>query len=321
MVHYSSGFAWRLLDKTAKNKHKTVMARRIPSRLVFSDPSYPLACMRVADHGKTGLHGHDFDELVVILAGHGQHVLEGVEYPIAAGDVFVIRGDMRHGYTRTDHVTLVNILYDPRRLGLPLDDLRDLPGYHALFRVQPRLRPRERFQSRFRLPEENLAEAAGLVFRLEQELQRKGPGYRFMASAHLMALIGYLSRCYSHATGPTERPLLQMGEVLSFIDQHFREPITVRQLARIARMSDSTLMRAFRRVLGRSPVAHVIRVRVLRAAELLQRGDVRVTEAAFACGFGDSNYFSRQFRKIVGVSPRAFRARHRPAPARSRPPR
>jgi AraC-like DNA-binding protein len=102
-----------------------------------------------------------------------------------------------------------------------------------------------------------------------------------------------------------------MGEVLSYIDQHFREPITVRQLGRLAHMSDSTLTRAFRRVLGCAPVAHVIRVRVLRAAELLQRGDVRVTEAAFECGFSDSNYFSRQFRQVMGCSPREYARRWR----------
>lgn len=268
--------------------------------------------MRVEDHADTAVHGHAFHELVVILAGSGRHVLDGVEYPISAGDVFVLRGAMQHGYEHTQQVTLVNILYHPRQLGLPLGELRDLPGYHALFRIEPRLRPSERFQRRFQLTEEDLAEAAGLIFRLEQELRHRRPGYRFVACAHLMNLIGFLSRCYSHAEAPIERPLLRMGEVLSYVEQHFREPITVRQLTRIAHMSESTLMRTFRRVLGRSPIEHVIRLRVLKAGELLERGDVRVTEAAFSCGFTDSNYFSRQFRRVMGVGPREYRTRHRP---------
>jgi AraC-like DNA-binding protein len=104
-----------------------------------------------------------------------------------------------------------------------------------------------------------------------------------------------------------------MGEVLSYIEQHHTEPITVQQLMRLAHMSESSLMRTFRRVLNRSPIEHVIRVRVLKAAEWLRRGNVRVTEAAFGCGFSDSNYFSRQFRQIMGVRPREYRARHRRA--------
>ena len=170
---------------------------------------------------------------------------------------------------------------------------------------------RRRLRSRLRLKGEELSEVAGMVARLQHELARKSPGYRYLACAHLMHLIGFVSRCYSHPDRHAERPFLRMGEVLSYIELHYREPITVAALTRIAHMSESSLMRQFRRVLSRSPIEHVIRVRVQKAAELLQRGDVRVTEAAFACGFTDSNYFSRQFRRVMGTSPREYRTRSR----------
>ena len=78
-------------------------------------------------------------------------------------------------------------------------------------------------------------------------------------------------------------------------------------------MSESTLMRTFQRVMKRSPVDHVIRVRISRACQLLQRPETRITEVAFQCGFNDSNYFSRQFRKVTGLTPRQFRSRGRAA--------
>lgn len=290
------------------------MARRLSSASIFEDSEFPLACMRIDDHGNTGIHRHSFHELVVILAGRGRHITDREEYTLEAGDVFLLRGTMAHGYADTEHMTLANILFDPGRLGLPMHHLRDLPGYHALFRVEPRLRPYDRLRNRLRLQAEELSEAAGMIARLQHEVKRKSPGYRFLASAHLMHLIGFLSRCYSH-TDPdqqTERPFLRMGEVLSYIELHCREAITVKELTRIAHMSESSLMRQFRRVMGRSPIEHVIRLRVLKAAELLQRSDVRVTEAAFACGFSDSNYFSRQFRRVMGISPREHRARRVP---------
>ena len=71
-------------------------------------------------------------------------------------------------------------------------------------------------------------------------------------------------------------------------------------------MSESSLLRTFRRVMGTSPLDHDIRVRIGKAMELLQHEDVRVTEAAFQCGFRDSNYFARQFRKVTGRTPRQF---------------
>lgn len=286
------------------------MKERLKSAAVFADNSFPLACVRINDHKACGIHCHEFHEIVVILTGHGRHVTDREEYPIEAGDVFLLRDNMAHGYADTDRMTLVNILFDPKRLALPMDYLRDLPGYHALFKVEPRLRTYNRFRNRLHLPEEKLAEAAGIIARLQQELERKTPGYRFQAGAHLMSLIAFVSRCYSLSERQMDRPLLCMGEVLSYIEQHYIDPITVQQLMRIAHMSESSLMRTFRRVLNRSPIEHVIRVRVLKAAERLLRGDIRVTEAAFEYGFSDSNYFSRQFRQIMGVSPRDYRARH-----------
>jgi AraC family L-rhamnose operon transcriptional activator RhaR/AraC family L-rhamnose operon regulatory protein RhaS len=285
---------------------------RIRPANVFPDRDFPLALHWVTDHRDTKVHSHGFYELVVVLEGHGRHLAGEESYPIEAGDVFLLRGDMVHGYADMEHMTLVNILFDPKRLQLPMDYLEDLSGYHALFRVEPRLREHSRFRNRLHLTEEELAEEVGMVARLKEELARRRPGYRFQACVHLMGLIGFLSRCYSHNTPRTERPFLLMGDALSYIEQHFREPIGIRDLTRIAHMSESTLTRTFRRVLGRSPIEHVIRVRVLRAADLLQRGEVRVTEAAFQCGFSDSNYFSRQFRKVMGVSPRQFRSRHVP---------
>jgi AraC-like DNA-binding protein len=286
------------------------MPRRSVSPSVFQDPEFRLACLRIDNHGNTRIHRHDFHELVVILAGRGRHITDREEYGLEAGDVFLIRGDMAHGYADTERMTLVNILFDPTRLGLPMSLLRDLPGYHTLFRVEPRLRAASGFRNRLRLQEEELAEVAGMIVRLQQELTRKMPGYRFQASAQLMTLIAFVSRCYSHPDRHEEKPLLRMGEVLSYIEQNYREPITIRQLTKIAHMSESTLMRQFRRVMSRSPIDHVIRVRILKAAERLKRGDTRVTEAAFDSGFSDSNYFSRQFRQVLGVSPREYRKRH-----------
>lgn len=294
------------LDKTVKNKHDSVMIQRLKSAAIFPDRTFPLECRRHEAHSACGLHSHEFHELVVVLAGHGRHVTDKETYSIEAGDVFLVRGEMAHGYADMDRMTLVNLLFNPRRLGLPLAELRDLPGYHVLFRVEPRLRHTDRFRSRLRLSEEELAEAAGFVYRLQQEMEARRPGYRFVARAQLMELIGFLSRCCARMTGPVQASMVRMGEVLSYIDRHYREPIEVTQLARLAGMSESTLLRMFKRVMGRSPIDHVIRVRVSKAADLLAAGDARVTEAAFECGFSDSNYFSRQFRKVMGQSPREY---------------
>jgi AraC family L-rhamnose operon transcriptional activator RhaR/AraC family L-rhamnose operon regulatory protein RhaS len=287
------------------------MIGSIKATEVFEDTAFPISCRRHENHLSSALHRHDFHELVVILSGHGRHITDTENYPVQAGDVFLIRGDMAHGYAETDRMALANILFDPQRLKLPLGELRDVSGYHSLFRIEPGLRRVDRFRSRLRLSEEELSETARLILQLEEELEHKRPGYRFVACAHLMRLIAYLSRCYSREGKRSNQRLPRMGDVLSFIEQHYREPITIEQLCKQGHMSESTLMRCFRRVLSRSPIEHVIRVRIAHAEDTLrQQDDLRITDAAFECGFTDSNYFSRQFRRVTGLSPRAYRSRY-----------
>ena len=286
--------------------------QRLSAATIFPARDFPLACLRHERHAPTALHSHDFHELVVILGGRGVHVMADRAYPIQAGDVFLIRGDMAHGYADTDRMALVNILFEPRRLRLPLAGLADVPGYHALFRVEPKLRLADQFRHRLRLTPHALDEAAAMIAALESELTRRAPGYRFASVTCLMHLIGYLSRHYFASTRVEQRPIRKISEVMSYIEEHSAEAITIRDLTRIAGVSESTLTRAFHKIMGHSPIDHVIRVRVGRAADLLRRTDLRVTEIAFECGFSDSNYFARQFRHILGTSPVDYRRQNAP---------
>jgi len=243
----------------------------------------------------------------VILAGKGRHLTERGDYPLTAGDVFLIRGEMAHGYADTEAMTLINIFFDPRRLRLPTHALAEVPGYQALFRVEPHLRHMRPLPPHLHLPPDDLARAAAIIAELSAELDEQKPGYRFAALADLMRLLVFLSRRYFRSPR-AERPTLKpISELLSYIEAHYAERITLRDLRQRAGMSNATLNRAFHAVMGCSPVEHIIRVRLSRAAELLRQPGLRITEAAFACGFSDANYFTRQFRRRMGLSPRAWR--------------
>ena len=295
-------------------------ASLVTSASVFKDNSFPLTVMRLPNHHATDrLHRHEFNELVIITDGRGRHLTDNDDYVLEAGDVFLLRGQMQHGYVDVEGMGLINILFKPRELGLPLADLGDTPGYQLLFRIEPRLRQQARFRDRLHLTTEQLSEAIRLVAQLEQELRALAPGYRFTARAHLMQLIAYLARCYASTKRPRSQPLLRLGEVLSYIDRHYREPISIPQLLQVAHMSQSTLMRTFQRVFKRAPIDYLIRVRIQKACELLADQEQRITDVALACGFNDSNYFTRQFRRVSGRSPRQYRRSLTAVPGGTRP--
>lgn len=276
----------------------------------FLDPKFRLHVKRVPrHHTMSEQHGHDFDELVVILSGRGKHHVGRQIYDIEAGEVFVILRGMSHCYPECDNLCLFNILYDADQIRMPRADLRAVPGYQALFEIEPRFRAQTRFKSRLKLSVKELARLVPLVAELQEELESNTPGHRFLAIAHFMRLVAWLSRAYSQIPHEDPPPVTQLSKVLSYIEENYTEPLGVEELAQVAGMSQPTLFRTFQQILGRSPIDHVVHLRIDKATRLLTRTDKRIGEISGEVGFNDSNYFTRQFRAITGCSPREYRER------------
>lgn len=94
---------------------------------------------------------------------------------------------------------------------------------------------------------------------------------------------------------------------MTHLEVKFDQPINLDELAGIAHMSKRSFIRAFQAATGASPIAYLIQLRITRATALLRESSDPVTDIAFRVGFSDSNYFTRQFRKVTGISPRTYR--------------
>ena len=276
----------------------------------FHPDGFPISVERREPQEPFGLHAHEFAEIVIITAGHGVHVTGKETYPLNKGDVFVIGGSRPHDYHSMERLCLLNILFQPDRLNLRTYDLRTLPGYHALFTLEPAWRKRHQFNGRLRLTPSELSVVMGFVEQLETELGSRRSGFRFVAMAAFMQIVGYLSRCYAKAKNSDSRALLRIGAAISHLEENYSGHVDLDQLAAIARMSNRNFVRTFQAALGNSPIAHLIQLRVNHAASLLCRTEKNVTEIAFQVGFNDGNYFSRQFRKLLGVTPSQYRQQH-----------
>jgi len=276
----------------------------------FQPDGFPIAVERRDPQEPFGLHAHEFAEIVIITSGQGVHITGRETYPLNTGDVFVIGGSRPHDYHSMERLCLVNILFQPEKMSLRNYDLTSLPGYHALFILEPAWRQRHQFNSRLRLSPPELIRLLGMVDQLEEELHHRHSGFKFMATACFMQIVGYLARCFARTRNRDSRALLRIGEAISHLEANLQAPMELDELARIAHMSKRHFMRNFQAALGNSPIAYLVQLRINRAASLLRRSDHTVTEVAFEVGFSDSNYFSRQFRKLLGVTPREYRRQH-----------
>jgi transcriptional regulator GlxA family with amidase domain len=123
-----------------------------------------------------------------------------------------------------------------------------------------------------------------------------------------MQLIGFIARCYTQAEVPEQVDILSLGKVVSYIEGNYRNRITIAELAKKASMSEITLYRMFRKAFSMAPMDYIISVRIAAARSLLHNHKLSISEIALKTGFSDSNYFSRIFKKYVGVSPRLYRS-------------
>ena len=96
-------------------------------------------------------------------------------------------------------------------------------------------------------------------------------------------------------------------EEIFHIQEHYQETISIKELAEQMNMSPRNFSRIFHKTCGLSPVNYIIKLRIDHACELLQNSSLTVSQVAYACGFQDSNYFTRQFKGISGFSPRDYR--------------
>jgi AraC family L-rhamnose operon transcriptional activator RhaR/AraC family L-rhamnose operon regulatory protein RhaS len=285
------------------------MSRSILKRKDWFHPDgFPIAVERREPQEPFGLHAHEFVEIVIITSGRGEHVTGKELYPLNSGDAFVIGGSRNHDYHSLEGLCLVNILFQPEKLNLRSFDLHTLPGYHVLFTLEPAWRWRHQFNSQLRLTPLELRTVMTFVDNLEAELHERTSGFKCMATAAFMQIVGYLSRCYAaNAKHPDARALLRIGASISYLEANYQKPINLGELAEIAHMSKRNFIRNFRAAMQISPIAYLVQLRVTHGASLLRRIELNVTEVAFEVGFDDSNYFARQFHKAFGTTPSQYR--------------
>ena len=203
----------------------------------FDSDDEPIKLIRRSPQIPYPLHNHDFSELVIVLSGTGVHFTKDHEYRINSGDVFVIQGTVSHGYKNVEDLFLVNLLFRMDQLPLPFMDISYIPGYQALFHLEPRYRQLHNFASRLKLKTDDFIRVSSLIDRIELEYKGCQKGYRYMAALLFMELIGFLSRCYDNSENMQNRELLRIARGLSYLEHHLTDKVTLKVLEEETGMS------------------------------------------------------------------------------------
>jgi YesN/AraC family two-component response regulator len=144
----------------------------------------------------------------------------------------------------------------------------------------------------------------------EQDMARLNRGVATVLSKGLFSF----EETLAHIDTTLERSRKLSGEAqrlvrqaMAYIHTHYTEPISRTDLALHVALSEDYLTSCFRKELGVTPITYLNRFRVHQAKQLLSDPSKSITQVALDVGFSDSGYFSRVFRREVGVSPEAYR--------------
>jgi len=250
------------------------------------------------------LHSHEFYELVVVVSGRGKHLTKGGESPIGEGSVLFVRPGIQHGYDEIDNLKLYNILFGKEVFSREISDLSEMPGFKTFF-MQP-----EDDIPICKLTSYQLTETIFLLREIKAESERLdfGKGSSAMAYAKILQLVIKIARIHNPKPQSSLHTTAErLGPIMGFMERNLDRSLTLEELVSVANMSASTLNRQFKAYTGWSPVEFHIHRRVAYACSLILKREMSVEQLSEATGFSDANYFSRQFRAHMNMSPKQYK--------------
>ena len=152
-------------------------------------------------------------------------------------------------------------------------------------------------------------EALGMLRALtELEKSKDSPYYCAEALSSINSL--WLSLLKNRKDAPSSALTAKSRRLrlfLSYLEEHYMEPITLGDIARSASVSKAGCLRVFKSVLGTTPFRYLSSLRLSKAEEMLSSTDLPVSEIALSTGFTDQSYFTKCFRKERGCAPSGYR--------------
>jgi AraC family transcriptional regulator, transcriptional activator of pobA len=276
---------------------------------------FPGRVLPSSGHAYREAHTHDFLALAYFERGGGSLRLGDQEWTADDGDAYVIGpGEVVRSWVGTSGSRRAagwTVSFPPEVLG------DHAPGAFLSWRVHPLLFPfvggAAGGAQRLRVPPEDRASWTGRFAALDAELRGRRDGYREAVLSHLTLLLVEVSRLAADVVGDLrlrDEPLL--AEVFGFIEECYREPISLKDVASAVGLTTGHLTTVVRRKTGRTVLEWITERRMAEARRLLVETDLSMEEVGRGVGYGDAGYFARTFRRAHGATPLGWRSAGRP---------
>ena len=253
------------------------------------------------------IHYHSLIELSVILSGRGKYKVKDTFYNINEGDLFFFRPNEAHCITDIDDggMLLLNLHISPSYLYSNFQNVQSSNFIKILSASFPLATNRINDT----LKEEHTDEIKKLFFSIKREFEERETDYISLVNNYISAILIRISRAYG-ITNFSKKEMQSYKKLLfatQYIDEHYKEGITLDGLAEKVSYSRCYFSSMFKRCMGMSVWDYICIKRIEEALTLIKTTDKNILDIAMECGFNNSANFNKIFKKYTNVSPMAFR--------------
>lgn len=264
---------------------------------------FELQYKRDTELKKVKLHHHDFYELNFLITGDVVYTIEGKLYHLVPGDILLVSPRELHKLqinTKSEdyerYVLWINHKY-LRRLSSEKTNLLQCfdmagKGRHNQFRMNP----------------DEQRGIFTMISWLYREMQEDLYGSDIMRENLLKQLLVAINRLAAGSETSEEdanRSNQVVSEIVDYIGEHYRDPLSLSQLAETFYVSKYYLSHEFNRQVGTGIHHYITKKRLLIARQFIAQGH-KLKDVWLECGFGDYTGFYRAFKSEYGMSPREY---------------
>jgi len=260
---------------------------------------------RCTINSKTSYHSHNFVEIAYVAEGVGMHTVNGIDYQIAKGDIFLINYDIPHEFeTKGSPLLIYNCIFTPSYFNSALSESRnffDITDHFLLNNLYTNLSTDYIFVNASGGENNHVL---NIYERMLQEFNTKKIGYRDIMRAYVIELLVIICRLKLSVDSSTTQKMLA---VLEHINSNYKEPLNTEKLAALANFSASHFRRVFKSLTGKTLSLYLQTLRIEEACRLLKSSELSVEQIAKSVGYNDIKHFYTVFKRISGKLPKAFR--------------
>jgi len=251
-------------------------------------------------------HSHICFEITVVDSGSGVYSTSNTDYTIEPGDIFVFSSNEYHCITEVGSkgLKLTNLHFEPRYLwGNSVDSFSEA-NMNFCFNHS------ENFINK--ISYEKSKTIYNYIEEIKRELSNKNTEYQLKVKSLLNLLLINLVRDFGYSDQSTALNTLQfknIKHIITYIDEHFTEKLSLDELAELAGMSPNYFSSFFKKISGVTLWDYISSKRINMAVQLIRRRDTRknMLEIATLCGFNNTTNFNKMFKRITGMTPTEYK--------------